>query len=606
MKILILFIMFSSSLFSQNVWEMTEWRAGGVFETLDCIDSNNCFATTRNGRVLYSSNHGESWKILVDEKVVSRTRGWNDNADFIDTNIFFLVNWEGVIFSTRDGGKTFDSLDLRDDVTIHWMKMLNANEGLAFVGISSEDNPRVSFFYTQDSWKSWDTIDNWVNNYKNEEIWYIEKAQINTNNELISLFSGYSYENESGTDYYGKIDLSNLTFSTIFEHKRIIGSNLKINGGYYFSIGKTMTISGGRGNDFIYKFDEKSKKGKPVLEFFYEKNAWGFQDIAFKNDSVGIAVGQFSKICYTYDAGESWYYEQEPNNFIKEENPPRLHVTYAGETAIVADMHKYIFRMTEDNFAPKPQDTLIISGYVLEGDKPQAEKPVELDNRYTMTDSNGYYQFIHIRPGKEYKLRVYNKYYSYTPYLYSPDIVTISTTKDTTINFQANDKRIFHNVSGNVNLETDGLENIPILTIKEIAYHDRVYDTVSTNKDGFFHFDNIEDGFKYTFRPLSDEYEFEPTEYSFATTGDRTGYLFVANPIMSVKSNPNFEFKNNIIFSKEIVGLTYRLIDLQGRVIKSSNLSPTVDFNYLDNGTYILQITKNNSEVFSEKFQVVR
>ena len=75
---------------------------------------------------------------------------------------------------------------------------------------------------------------------------------------------------------------------------------------------------------------------------------------------------------------------------------------------------------------------------------------------------------------------------------------------------------------------------------------------------------------------------------------------------MSVKSNPNFEFKNNIIFSKEIVGLTYRLIDLQGRVIKSSNLSPTVDFNYLDNGTYILQITKNNSEVFSEKFQVVR
>ena len=81
---------------------------------------------------------------------------------------------------------------------------------------------------------------------------------------------------------------------------------------------------------------------------------------------------------------------------------------------------------------------------------------------------------------------------------------------------------------------------------------------------------------------------------------------FQANPITSVKSNPNYSLRDNVLYSKEIVGCNYRLIDLQGNVIKSSNLSPTIDFNYLDNGTYILQITKNNSEVFSEKFQVVR
>lgn len=53
--------------FSQNVWEMTEWRADGVFETLECIDSNNCFLVSRaTGAIHKTTNKGETWEFLFD------------------------------------------------------------------------------------------------------------------------------------------------------------------------------------------------------------------------------------------------------------------------------------------------------------------------------------------------------------------------------------------------------------------------------------------------------------------------------------------------------------------------------------------------------------
>jgi hypothetical protein len=617
LKVFFILIVFANiTLNSQNKWEIVEDNFYGYskgtsdrVKVIQTLDSNNCFVVTDNGRVFYSTNQGQSWKIILNEKFLNNSSMLLEDAEFIDTNTFFLVNYKGFIYKTRDGGKTFDSIDVSDGTEIYWLKMFNENEGIANAAMWNQENPKLGFFYTKNSWKTWDTIEYWVNNFKYEELWGIGKVQINNSNELISLFSGYSYEKEAGTVYYGKIDLSNFTFNTIFEHKRRIGNNLFINGKNYFSIGKTMTISGGSGNDFIYKFDNNSKQGRPVIEFYYNYKPWGFQDIAFKNDSVGIAVGQFGKICYTYDAGESWYYETEfPSEILG--SPSSMLVEYAGDYPIIANNSgigkTFLIKLIEDNLAPKPQDKLVISGYVKEDDKPQAEIPVELDNRYTMTDSNGYYQFIHIRPGKEYNLRVYNKYYSYTPYTYSPETLKISTTKDTTINFQATDKRIFHNVSGNVNLGSEGLPKIPILTIKEIAYHERVYDTVKTNLDGFYHFDNIEDGFIYTFRPLSNEYTFEPSEYSFSTNGDRTGYLFTASPISSIIENPNFKINNNILISKDITGLEYKIITLNGNIIETGNLPKELNLNQSTNGTYILNITKNDKVVYTYKYQVVK
>lgn len=217
-----------------------------------------------------------------------------------------------------------------------------------------------------------------------------------------------------------------------------------------------------------------------------------------------------------------------------------------------------------------------------------------------MTDENGFYRFRKL-PNENHVVKAINKYFEgnqtkYEPFLFSSEY-NINLTSDTTnIDFEATDNRNFYSLSGSVTLDNKGLENI----VMQFGSN-----TVTTNEDGYFIFDSVEQ-WRHNLTPITEGFTYEPEFYDITLNEHFTSMNFVASPITSVKSNPNFEFKNKILYSKEIVGHTYRLIDLQGRVIKSSNLSPTIDFNYLDNGTYILQITKNNSEVFSQKFQVVR
>ncbi len=620
LKILLIILLFSTSLFSQNKWEVVEDNFYGYskgssdrVKVIQTVDSNNCFVVTDNGRIFYSINQGKNWEIILSEKFLNSSIMLLEDAEFIDTNIFFLVNYKGFIYSTRDSGKTFDSIDVSEGTEIYWLKMFNGREGIANAAMWNKENPSYGFFYTKDSWRSWDTIENWDNKEKGFTLSRIDKPFFHDEKLLFRYTEFIDSDDLKNTVFYnnlGNLDIENKYFNKYLEipNKTSSPNYFKINNNYfqlfsYSPIGKTTSYDG------IIKYDFETQKWRRVLEMYYVPKPWGLIDIAFKNDSVGIAVGQSGKIIYTYDSGESWYYETEfPSEILG--SPSTMLVEYVGDYPIIANNggigNKYLIRLKEDNLAPKPQDTLVINGYVMEDEKPQAEIPVELDNRYTMTDSNGYYQFIHIRPGKEYKLRVYNKYYSYTPYLYSPDTLTITTTKDTTINFQATDKRIFLNISGNVYLGTDGLPNIPIQTIKEIAYHKRVYDTLVTNEEGFYHFDNIEHGFKYTYIPLSNEYTFDPPQYSFATTGDQTGYRFHASPHSSLTQNPNFQIRDNVLISEEIAGMHYRIISLSGRVVKSAHLPKELNLNAYPTGTYILQITKSEQVIFTHKFQVVR
>jgi hypothetical protein len=621
LKILFILLLFvRMALFSQNKWEIVEDNFYGYskgssdrVKVIQTLDSNNCFVVTDNGRIFHSINQGKTWEIILSEKFLNNSSMLLEDAAFINTNIFFLVNYKGFIYSTRDGGKTFDSIDVSKGTEIYWLKMFNEKEGIANAAMWNQENPKLGFFYTKDSWKSWDTIENWDNKENGYTLSRIDKPFYHEDKLLFRYTEYIDSDDLRNTMFYnnlGNLDIENKYFNKYLKipNKTSSPNYFKINNNYfqlftYFPSGKTTSYDG------IIKYDFNSKKWRRVLEMYYVPVPWGLQDIAFKNDSVGIAVGQSGKIIYTYDAGESWYYETEfPFEVLG--YSPRMLIEYAGDYPIVANNggigKTFLIRLKEDNLAPQPQDTLVISGYVKEDEKPQAEIPVELDNRYTMTDSNGYYQFIHIRPGKEYNLKVYEKHYSYEPYLYHPDKVIITTYKDTTINFQATDKRIFHNISGNVYKDWEGLPDIPIQSIKEIFYHERVFDTVYTNEDGFYHFDNIEHGFKYTYKPLSDDYTFDPPQYSFATTGDQTGYRFHATPHSSVTQNPNFQLRDNVIISEEVAGMNYRIISLSGRVVKSATLPKELNLNAHPTGTYILHITKGEQIVFTHKFQVVR
>jgi hypothetical protein len=194
---------------------------------------------------------------------------------------------------------------------------------------------------------------------------------------------------------------------------------------------------------------------KVVLDFHPDKlgiqcmGSFGLQNIAFKDSLTGIAVGQFSKIIYTYDGGRTWIYESDyhERSCPPYSGPAVMDVEYFKGMPLATGLEGDVYYMTEDNLAPKPEDTLDISGYVLiEGTGEGAPiVSVALGNRICMTDSTGYYHFSRVAPG-QHRLRVLNKYYSGTqhpdwvrrPYLFEPEQgVELSLTGDTVIDFTA-------------------------------------------------------------------------------------------------------------------------------------------------------------------------
>ena len=130
-------------------------------------------------------------------------------------------------------------------------------------------------------------------------------------------------------------------------------------------------------------------------------------------------------------------------------------------------------------------------------------------------------------------------------------------------------------------------------------------DTFETISNNFYTFENIPTG-TFTIRPVSEEYFFEPSFIQLYFNKSYGPIYFYATPTSSVRENKNFEIKNNVLISKEFVGMQYHIFSLTGRVVKSGILPKELNLNVEHTGTYILQVTKGEQVIYLHKFQVVR
>ena len=220
-----------------------------------------------------------------------------------------------------------------------------------------------------------------------------------------------------------------------------------------------------------------------------------------------------------------------------------------------------------------------------------------------MTDENGYYRFRKL-PSGNYIVKAINKYVDhgpnienfYTPFLFSSEY-NIDLTSDTTeIDFEATDNRNFYSLSGSVTSNGEGLEDI----VMQFGSN-----TVTTNEEGFFLFESIEQ-WRHNLTPLTPGYEYDPEFYDITLNQNFTSLDFIATPHSSVTHNPNFQIRDNVLISEEVAGMNYRIISLSGRVVKSAHLPKELNLNAHPTGTYILHITKGEQIIFTHKFQVVR
>ena len=612
MKCLIIFFICSFSLSAQNNWEEVYFFDPiSTIVDIDCFNENSIFISTGYGGILNSLNIGNDWTQIRQQSYE------NDIIKFsvTDTNNLFLLSRKHTLMKSSDGGKTFETIVLPKTITGVNLdfKMYNSDIGLV-------SNQHLAF--TKDSWKNIDTIDTESNLYYVSNSEFINDSNLYlVTNKFYDVKKGYEYSNFD-KNYFSIINLNkkdivdiskikiqyDLDFSTldmkVFNNKMI------------YLAGNHSWISGGTSTSFIIKTEDGGLTWKVLLDIYlykvnlgniFEGEGYGspsaIESIEFKNDSVGIAAGKFGTLLYTYDSGNSWYYEKYPDKTM--DTSPIFKTKYCGDNLFLTDMGRKIYRLKEDVLAPLPQDTFTIDGYI-SGDKMSIVNiPVALDNRITMTDENGYYKFTQVR-GTNFELKVLNKYFEYFPFSYTPSKINVSITNDTTINFSSDDLREFYNFSGSVLIGNEGLENIGVELLKVDSKSIKTRDTVYTNEDGFYIFENKEN-FKYQIRPFSEEYTFIPDKLTYTLNENiTTPYAFIATPHSSITQNPNFQLRDNVLISEEVAGMHYRIISLSGRVVKSAHLPKELNLNAHPTGTYILQITKSEQVIFTHKFQVLR
>lgn len=547
--------------------------------------------------ILKSTNQGRTWDSI--SSFIFKESRWAEHGCFLSENEFYIAADRKYIFNTKDGGKSYDTIIIGNK-DFYSLIMLNSNKGIM------RSYPSV---LTYDNWKTYEEVDDF---FKIMQMTKIDSSNcliiINTlGNVVDQLYLEawiYNIDKKQGTK------LSNIG-GYIFPFKvEIVGNNV-------FLIGIEVNSYGSAGNNIIYKSSDLGKNWRKVHDVYYHSyiipyiedddlyaaSSSGVWDISFKNDSAGVAVGKYKTILYTYDAGETWYYEK---NSPIELEVPTMHVEFCDDTPVISGSDKYLFRLKEDNLAPRPEDTITIDGYILEKGEPREGIAICLENRFAMTDSNGYFRFIRVREGNYNLVPINNKPPDYVPFDFNPKSISKKFTADTTIHIELIDKRQYFDLSGKVLKGDVGLEGI---LVEAQLYDKRVVptlDTAYTDKDGIYTFYGLENR-KFNLKPISSEYTFYPLELLVKVDTTETLWTpFRASPTTSVEVPKNFQVRANILYSEDVAGLEYRIVSLSGSTIKSGTLPKELDLNTYPTGTYILNIVKGEEIIFTHKFQVVK
>jgi hypothetical protein len=237
-------------------------------------------------------------------------------------------------------------------------------------------------------------------------------------------------------------------------------------------------------------------------------------------------------------------------------------------------------------------------------------KGILFEDTITTTDINGFYSFQNLLVG----------YYSITPskhgFAFDPPSIYINETEETKLDFIGYEGS-FYIISGIIK-DTD---NKPISDVRVVLYGDwgAIYDTTTTNSNGFYIFPDLFSEFNYyQITPSHTKYYFDPASrmFDYGLFSDITDANFIATTVMSVDKpdelpsgysleqnypnpfNPSTKIKYTV---KESGLVTINLFDVFGREIRklvntvqpSGNYEITFDAKDLTSGVYYYKININ-------------
>jgi len=600
LNFLILIVVSLSPIFSQNGWYLRD-SVDGTFHGVKVVNEQVSFLLNSKTDVtlLYkSTNFGNSWD-KISEIPYQGVKYGGHCFDVIGEKHIFIGTTEASIFISNDSGKTYKQKIIVENSNsiFRWINMKDDK-----IGIVTGD-----FNNTYITFDGWETFKK-VNIFENNDI-YRNIFRDST------IYTNFGFRNEEGLYLYRNMIFNFYTNEyQLLDFTHRVDNLIQVNDTLMFMCGSTGNLQGGTGQDAIWKSTDAGITWVRKLNFYSStKNIgvpryspFGIKNLTFKDDKVGVAIGYGGKTLYTYDGGESWFYELKRHNLLGAEwSTMNVEIFNMGNKffAIAGYGVKgtFILELTEDNLKPREIDTITVDGFVYDYSKnfepfegaliALAPNKSERRFRLTVSDKNGYFKFKYVPFGDHNLDYIYYMYNEYIPY-YTDSFGAIRHFKnDTTIKIVLIDIRTYSNISGSVvdNLGNSLNEVKVLITRTNQNLPNNYRDTVKTNEDGFYLFENVEN-LQYDIRPLENSRNYQPEYHRFTLSADTVNLNFV-NTALSVTQNHNFQLRDNVLISEEVAGMNYRIISLSGRVVKSAHLPKELNLNAHPTGTYILHIS---------------
>ena len=365
MKIIIVLLIF---LFSINLQAQKKWIKKGEYtwendfgeiinsnlNEITCVNDTLCFiqADVNLDYVLFESRDaGNTWdevfvqSLYFGEYFLSTpNRGTSTNEDQ-----HYFLTYDGLLLKTKDKGQSLDLLkfDEKDEIlNLRTLKIDMLNQDIGFVM-----NIIDYIWLTYDGWDTFERI------HLDDK--FVIGLDIFYYNDTTLMFSGGNFpgEDRSLYKYHIKSDSLELVHTFVFGDEFIKGQNIfaldftdQMNGN---AIGGYNTGDGDKVMDLVYKTSDGGYSWKLVFEQVGNP-PFNFNQLKFRDENYGIAVGGWGKFLLTEDGGDTWDYMKPPDeDFLS----LFMRIDYAGDYPIV----------TADNEIYRLENITGLDEYIAEG-----------------------------------------------------------------------------------------------------------------------------------------------------------------------------------------------------------------------------------------------
>jgi photosystem II stability/assembly factor-like uncharacterized protein len=329
--LIFLFILCGTTVRAQLQWVQKHFIQFEAISTLQCLDSNNCYAFLEGkygSTVIYrSTDQGNTWNNIYEYDSLQDSIWGINHCYVLDTNnIYMIYGSRAILEKSSDGGKTFSRKTFGAISERPWEQILDIRMYNERIGLISSVNYLIITF---DKWENYKIVKIPEGELYGSNLFFIDSTNV-------VMMKTYTRNDE-----FVQFDMVEETWEDYNEGEELEpGENIKsivdicfVNDTLGFACGGQQIEDFDTRINIIWKTTDRGKHWRIVNENKHTETSFGLTRIAFREDGKrGMAVASWGIMLETNDYGETWEYIEPPEI---NKNATLTRIAFAGQYPIV-------------------------------------------------------------------------------------------------------------------------------------------------------------------------------------------------------------------------------------------------------------------------------